>query len=750
MPIVVAISFSFIGAVAANNGKWLHYDSHSGTRLLDCRYDRQYLKKSTPIADSNRWNVEQQNSVRKIYIPALNDSATVSTTTYQFIAREDMTESGVAVAHDFSDWSSDNYVMIPASIYNGNRQRIVNRQYATGLEPTDYDRRDLALTSNPIPQLNPDFGAPSLLEVSVCNAATPAIAVLDRRGKEAIILLTEQGIPEGDAIHDHALIMEESRDRSQASAVIAAPGVREKKPQFIGFSDSPDRGMSFAKGDTLSMSVTEVRFPASTATDLLAGFMNVRKLHTSPTSRQPRNFYPMSRVLDVMNENIDNRYYIKDGVEFYRPEGWDWMSYGWIGGMINTYPMIALGDEEHLRRVSRTFDFGLPQGKGESGYFYDLLKPDGTIELRDACAIVPGIGLTRKNGDLLYWMVKQLELLKETNHSDAINPMWEEETRRLADAFLNTWEKYGSWGGYLHIETGEPATYNTTGGASAVAGMALASVYFDDPRYLKAAREAGENLYDTFEVVGFTSGGCGDILQNSDSETAIALATGMVTLYEITGDRKYLTMGERLADLCATWTVSFDYVLPPDLMLAKTGANLMGAVWASTQNKHGAPGFCTLSGDALFKLYRAGGNRDYAELLRDVIHAHAEGIQPDGTINERLTYCDADSRGYLDPNWKTGWNETNGALMALEIPGIYVKGGKELMVFDHAEAKIVKTDGKKVTLEIKNPTKMDATYTIMAESEEEAMRPLGDNAFVSRFIPVEVKAGKTKRFTISM
>ena len=190
MPIVAAISFSFIGAVAAKDGKWLPSDSHSGTRLLDCRYDRQYLKKSTPIADSNRWNIEQQNSVRKIYIPALNDSATVSTTTYQFIAREDMTESGVAVAHDFSDWSSDNYVMIPASIYNGNRQRIVNRQYATGLEPTDYDRPDLALTSNPIPQLNPDFGAPSLLEVSVCNAATPAIAVLDRRGKEAIILLT--------------------------------------------------------------------------------------------------------------------------------------------------------------------------------------------------------------------------------------------------------------------------------------------------------------------------------------------------------------------------------------------------------------------------------------------------------------------------------------------------------------------------------------------------------------------------------
>ena len=586
--------------------------------------------------------------------------------------------------------------------------------------------------------------------MSVCNAATPAIAILDRRGKEGIILLTEQGIPEGDAIHDHALIVEESADRSMATAVIAAPGVREKKPQFIGFSESPDRGMSLRKGDTLTVSVTEVRFPAQGVTDLLAGFMNTRKLHTATASRAPRNFYPMSRVLEVMDENIDNRYFANDSVEFYRPEGWDWMSYGWIGGLINTYPMLALGDAEHLRKVSRTFDFSLPQGKGATGYFYDLLKADGTVELRDACAIVPGIGLTRKNGDLLYWMVKQLELLRATGRAEAINPMWEQETRRLADAFLDTWRKYGTWGGYLHVETGAPATFNTSGGASAVAGMALASRYFNNPAYLQTAREAGEKLYDDFSVVGFTSGGCGDILQNSDSETAIALTTAMVCLYELTGDEKYLTMGERLADLCATWTVSFDYQLPPDLMLAKTGANMMGAVWASTQNKHGAPGFCTLSGDALFKLYRANGNRDYAELLRDIIHAHAEGIQPDGTINERLTYCDADSRGYLDPNWKTGWNETNGALMALEIPGIYLKGDKELMVFDHAEARIVKSDGNKVTLEIKNPTEMDAVYNVMAETVEDAKRPLGDNAFVNRFTPVAVKAGKTKRVTLRL
>lgn len=723
--------------------------------LLDCRYDNARLIAAVPVAESERWKVETDTS--EVKIPSAIKNGKAEKIIYRFIARTGMEQSGVAVTHDFPEWSSDNYVMIPASVYNGNRQRIVNRNYATGLDPGDYDRRDLALTSNPIPQLSPDFGSESLLEVSVCNAATPAIAILDRKNGMATLLLTEQGIAdngeglETGLIRDHALIMEESRDRSHATAVISAPGVRGRKPEFIGFSESSDRGMNFAVGDTVTLSVTRVTFPAQDTAAMLTGFMHARKLHTSATSRPARDFYPMSHVLEVMSQNIDDRYYSRDSVEFYRPEGWDWMSYGWIGGLINTYPMLAAGDMEHFRRVSRTFDFALPRAHGESGYYYDLLKPDGTVELRDACAIVPGIGLTRKNGDILYWMIKQLELLKTSGRESYISPMWETETRKLADAFAQTWKDYGTWGGYVHVESGVPATFNTSGGASAAGGMALASKYYNCPDYLATAEEAARKLYDEFRITGFTSGGCGDILQNSDSETAIALTTSLVTLYEITGNRDYIDMAEDCAALCSTWTVSFDYRLPSDLDLAKTGANFTGAVWASTQNKHGAPGFCTLSGDALFKLYRATGKRIYAELLRDVIHAHAEGIQSDGTINERLTYCDADRRGILDRGWKTGWNETNGALMAIEIPGIYLRTGgadPELFVFDHADVEIISSSKGKTKLRITNPTPFDASYSIFAETDDDSRQPLGDNRFTKWSRKIKVKSGATVTTTI--
>lgn len=713
-------------------------DVTKNIRLLECSYNEAELKQCEEINPSSAWEVRAEQTMAnggKVY-------------TFTFTARQDMKDAGVAVAFDRYGWTSDNYVMIPSSVYNGNRQRIVNRSYATGLDKTDYNRKDLALTSNPIPQLSPEFGASSRLEVNVSNTATPAMTMLERRKKSGTILLTDQGIEWNKQVLDHALIVEETPDRSIASFVVSAPGVRERKPEFIGFSKSPDRGIQVKKGDKIVIRVTEITFPCEDVPELLARFMKDRKQHIA--GEAPRNLMPMSEVLARMVKNIDERYYVGDKWQYYCPENADWMSYGWVGGLINTYPMLAFPDEEHLDRVKNTFDFSLLNGYSQSGYYHDVIGTDGKPLLRDGAKVADqSIGLTRRNGDILYWMMKQFMLLKVQNKADIIVPQWEIRMQKLADAFVKTWREEGTWGNYLNLQSGKIAVYNTTSGAMAVAGLALASDYYKNPSYLEVACEAAADYYDNFALVGFTSGGCGDILQNADSETAVALLTSLMTLYEVTGNDQYLKQSADLANLCATWTVSFPYRLPEDTPLAKLGANLTGAVWASTQNKHGAPGFCTQSGDALFKLYRSTGDASYAELLRDVIHAHAEGIQPNGKITERLTYCDADSRGSRLDGGKTGWNEINGALMALEIPGIYVRTDLgSLYVFDHVEAKVVKQNKKQLVLQITNPTAYDATVTLFAENAEEASRPLGDNAFLGWNDKVKVKAGKSVTYKL--
>lgn len=653
--------------------------------------------------------------------------------------------AGIAAVFDFAGWNPDVYVMIPASIYNGNRNRVVDRPYAAGLDRTDLYRKDLPLTTGPLPQLSPVEGTPSKLQVSVCNTTTPAVVLYNRQTKRAFILLTEQGSIFGD----HGFTIAESADRKNASLSVCAPGVRERKPLFVGFEDSPDRGGYWTQGSSLTLRMKVYIFTAEGIPEVLDRFMSVRKAVTGPN--HPRNLVPFSEVIRLMTGQIDRRFY-QGRYAFYCPENATWISYGWIGGLMDTFPMLALGDRTHLERVTQTFDFAIPRAQGASGYFYGATDQTGRNFGREGYDEFPEIVLTRKNADLLFWLIKQFMVLKAQGRADAIKKEWERSVERLADAFVATWQKEGQWGNFLNNATGGVAVYNTTSGAMAAGGLAIASRYFQNPEYLQVASEAALLFYKRdFEALGMTTGGCADILQNADSETASGLMTSLMALYETTSDNGWLEKSVHLAQLLATWTVSFDYVLPADTELGRLGAKLAGAVWASTQNKHAAPGICTSSGDPLFRIYRATGDNRYAGLLHDIIHAHAEGMRPDGSITERLNYCDADgTRGYTGEKGSTGWNLLNGILIAMEIPGIYVRVDTgAIFVFDHVVARAGKRDGDKWELVITNPTAFTADITLFVEDEGRAKIPLGYTAFLS-WPKVTVHAGETRTVPVTI
>jgi hypothetical protein len=719
-----------------------------GIRPLVCRYDRarlascQAISSGTLQSETGRWTCDLHQQAVSGEPDARDITATFK------LAAGTARSAGIAVAFDFPHWGSQNYVLIPASVYNGNRSRVVAREYASGLDRSDLYRKDLPLTTCDLPQLPSKPGTPSKVEVTTCNAATPAMCFYNRITGRAFILLAEQGIRFGTSgrILDNGLIIEESPDRSQASFVVSAPGVRSRKPEFIGFSRSPDRGLDWKSGDTITLRLRCYNFQATGIPALLDRFMAVRKALTG--ANHPRDLIPLSEVVRRMTARIDSRFHQGSQGNFYCPENAPWISFGWIGGLIDTFPMLALGDERHLNRARETFDFAIPRAQGKAGYFYGLLEQDGTAHGREGYDDHPEICLTRKNGDLLFWMIKQFMVLKAQGRGGAIKPEWEKSVRRLADAFVATWKKRGQWGNFVNVRTGDVAVYNTTSGAMAVAGLALASECFHNPEYLNVAKEAARFFYDRDVVgLGMTTGGCADILQNADSETAAGFMTALMALYETTGDRAWLEKSRALANLAATWVVSFDYELPPETELGRLGAKLAGVVWASTQNKHGAPGFCTSSGDPLFKIYRATGDRRYAELLRDVVHAHAEGIRSDGQITERLTYCDADSRGTRDGG-STGWNELNGILMAMEVPGVYVRVDQgDVIVFDHVKAHDVRRDRAGMTFTLTNTTAWPASVKVFGEAAEHAARPLGYTAFLA-WPRVELGPGESKTVTI--
>lgn len=727
---------------------------HASLRPVVCWYKGAELQASRPFS-GGRLELPNSTWTSSVTVQAVEGEAGARDLALSVTLKEGgALSAGIAAAFDFAGWSTDRYVMVPASVYGANRNRVERRGYCNGFDKEDFYNRNLAQTTEEVPALAFEAGKPSKFEVSSCNAASPMLCLYDRQAGRGFIVLAEQAgrgtsgdfLRQADGeIMDNVFGVEENTDRSRATVVVGAPGVRSRRPRFIGLDESPDRGITFKAGDSVTLRLRLFIFDAKDMAAFLEKFMDVRKSLTG--ENQPRNLLPLSESLRQLTGRIDNRWYDDKSARFYRCENSTRLCLGWVGGLINTFPVLALGDEMHRERVFSTFDHVIPAAQGKSGFFYAAINPQQVPSGRDWFPNLP-ICLTRQEADVLFWTIKQFELLRTQGRAASIKPEWEASIKRLARAFVTTFDKYGQWGNYVNHETGEPAIYGSTSGALAIGGLALAADWFHDPAFMEAAKKAARHYYETdFIGKGLTYGACSDTMQNADSESAVALMTGLMTLYEKTGEKEWLDKSRAVSHLAASWVVSYDYQLPKSTGLGSRDTKLAGAVWASTQNKHGAPGFCTSSGDSFFKIYRATGETRYAGTMRDVIHAHAEALSAGGTL-ERLTYCDADSRG-ARPNGDTGWCTTDGALMDLEVPGIYLRTDLDrCFVFDSVKAQVLSRGPGGVKIEISNPTKYDARVAVFAENGEQAQAPLSCVAFL-KWPKVEVKAGATQTVTVS-
>ena len=120
---------------------------HAQMRPMVCWYNRAELAASRAFAsgtlrtEDSRWTC----AARSEPVPGEADAADIN---FTFKLTGGAAQSaGIAVAFDFTDWSTDNYVLIPASVYNGNRNRIEYRGYCTGFDPEDFFNRRLPVTA---------------------------------------------------------------------------------------------------------------------------------------------------------------------------------------------------------------------------------------------------------------------------------------------------------------------------------------------------------------------------------------------------------------------------------------------------------------------------------------------------------------------------------------------------------------------------------------------------------------------------
>lgn len=639
----------------------------------------------------------------------------------------DLKDGAICSVLEFSKWSTDNYLLLPAAAYNGNRFESRRIPYSPKLiDERDIDPRQPMIISD-VPRLNIHEG-PSRIQERSGSLSTPAIGFFSPGLNMVCWIFFDQQ----NDIGDLGISIEENKDRDKLQILFSSPVVRESYKYRIADNHYPsdDLPYTFKAGAEYELNFSVHFFESYNLQDLFSHFFTLRTRYFP--NKEYHQLIPFSQCFSVQEKKFNDQNFVKDhgyysvGMRDGRyPFLQDWQI-GWTGGMISTFPLLANGNKETIRNVIRNFNWLFPNGISPSGFFYDAGEGGdqwygGDIRRKHTA----NWHLIRKSGDALFYILKQFYLFQKKNIP--VESIWKDGTRYVLNAMENLWKNNHQLGQFIDSISGEIIVGGSTSGAIVPAAFVLAASFYEEEHFITLAEEIAGYYYDRYISKGITCGGPGDALQNPDSESAYAMLESFVMLYEKTSNPKWLQYAEEMAEQFSTWVMSSNYQFPEESALGKLKIHTLGSVCANTQNKHGAPGICTFSGIALLKLYRYTGNMFYAELLQDITQHLPQNLShpfnpipgmKEGWMSERVSTTDW-FEGIGELMYGSTWAETSLMLTYTEIPGLYIDlQRKRVFAFDQLQVEITDRVGKQMDLLIKNPTELDGVVKVFTDNLE--------------------------------
>lgn len=646
-------------------------------------------------------------------------------------------EIGFGFRLNFPGWQGA-HVSLPAAVYAGNRFRSKPYAYSCIVNDPEDFRADLPNTISNVPRM-------PRIQLLSGDVAMPGVGVADFAAGVGVWVLTDPDTRVGNPL------LEITEDEHGLAICIIAPGVREGE-RYFGCGEkwvpSEDRGWQPAAGETAEIRIRVYTFPAKCPHDLYEKLFELRHEIWPAGGRAE---IPWSAAFDLIEDKF-NRTGWDETDGYYacgdRQSRYAHWQIGWVGGGISSHALLGAGTATSQTRARRTMDYMAGKGQSPSGFYWSF-GVDGEV-YSDMIDMDYGHDwhLVRRSGDALYFFVKQILLAQDQGFTD---PKWTESIVRCADSFVDLWQREGQFGQFVSQITGEIRVGATASGAIAPAGLALAYELTGQKEYLATAIASAHYYVASFLDAGYTSGGPGEAAQCPDSESAFGLLESLVTLYEVTGDREWVPLAKRAAWLCASWVMPYDFQFPATSTFGRLDMRSTGSVWANSQNKHSAPGICTLSGVSLLKLYRVTGDWRYLELLAEIAHGVVQYTSrsdrpvfdmPSGYMCERVNTSD-----WEHPVTPAGegfsascWCETSALLTYAELPGLYVQQSTGRMVaLDHIHAEVLTLHPFR--LSITNPTAFPMRLKLMVEPDGE-LPPLGQD-FALKLRSIEIAAGET-------
>jgi hypothetical protein len=573
----------------------------------------------------------------------------------------------------------DNYVFIPACCYAGNRFRVLKYGYPPMFRPED-GGVDMPTTISDVPRLEPDGSGK--IEVSTGDAATPCIGVFSPTEGRGILVFTIQEM-DGKNL---GLAYEAGEIR------LTWPAKRELDyrmcctfPRREPWEDLPGE-----------IPYKVLDFPCGSLAEFYRVFFENRKIMGLDATRP--EVLPFDRQFEIQREKFNTMNWHETlGIYMVgtnRAHFQVWQP-GWVGGSTSGYALMKLGGELEAQRQISTLHF-LFDTQLESGFYPGIVDDDRRC-YGDGFNVegAENWHLVRKSADVLYFLFRQFRLIRERGME--IPARFIEGARKNADAFVRLFDRYGQFGQFIDHYTGEICVGGSTSASTAPGGLAEAYRFFGDPDYLRVAKEGARYFYRNYLSKGYTTGGPGEMLQCVDSESAFGLLESFVVLYEVTGEDEWLDYARECVHYCSSWVVSYNYRFPETSEFGRHGMKTVGSVFANLQNKHSAPGICTLSGDSILKLWRWTGDPLYLELIQDIALTIGQYLStdekpiydwgltpaqrdsgdpavlephrtPQGFINERVNMSDWESPQCIGGVFfGSCWSETSNLLTLAEV-----------------------------------------------------------------------------------
>ncbi len=575
--------------------------------------------------------------------------------------------------------AADNYVFIPACCYAGNQFDVLKYGYTPMFRLSDA-KVDMPVTITDVPRLNKDGSGK--IEVSTGDAATPCVGVFSLSQKRGVLVFTVQEI-EGKNI---GLAYENGEIR------LTWPAKRELSYRMCRtfLNETPWEDLD------ADIPCKVLDFTCDSLAEFYRVFFENRKIMGLDDTRP--QVMPFEKQFAIQRDKFNAMNWEETlGIYMVGTDGTHFQVWqpGWTGGAISGYPLMLLGGELERERQMKTLEF-LFSTQQESGLFLGIVDLDGSI-YGDGFGVegTQNWHLIRKSADILFYLMKHLKWMRESKID--IPDHFLAGTKKLADRFVRLFDSYGQFGHFVDVHTGDICVGGSTSSAIAAAGLAMAYRFFGDENYLRVAKAGAEYHYQNSLSKGYTTGGPGEILQGVDSESGFGLLESFVTLHELTGEEKWLRYAKECAHYCSSWVVSYNYRFPKESEFGRHDMKSVGSVFANIQNKHSAPGICTLSGDSLYKLWRWTQDALYLELLKDIALTIGQYIStdedpiydwdipreirdsgdrekmepyrmPQGFINERVNLSDWEDEQRIGGVFHGScWSETSNLLTLAEV-----------------------------------------------------------------------------------